>query len=386
MTDSAGHYSSDLAFGRHGSIGELPASFDRLFEATAAREGYYHSRTWYDAVTRHGMTEDGKLKVFTVDAGASPLLVLPALMRRGGYREAFSKRVESFSSFYTCHFTPIINPDIDVDAGYLRAIIRGLELDGIDILRFPKFDPADPLFDIFAAALRNCGFKTVSRLDFGNWRESVRSDGYDSYIARRPSRLRKHIRRYKRNLEEECGPIDFQLVCDETGLDQALADYWRVYEMSWKGDEARPDFVETIIRKSAAEGKLRLGVLKAGGETVAVKLAFLDGGVFSQFKAAYNPEFNAFGPGTLINDLVFERVLSSEPVREFEFGNGDEPHKSKWASERRERWTLTAFNFRTVRGRTAYALAILSHALRRVRLPFLKRKAASAASAFPEER
>ena len=54
---------------------------------------------------------------------------------------------------------------------------------------------------------------------------------------------------------------------------------------------------------------------------------------------------------------MIERVIDVDRAAEVDFGVGDDPYKRRWASARRERWGLVAFESRTVRG----ALGAIRH-------------------------
>ncbi|MCZ6665758.1 MAG: hypothetical protein O7B81_10665 [Gammaproteobacteria bacterium] len=50
-------------------------------------------------------------------------------------------------------------------------------------------------------------------------------------------------------------------------------------------------------------------------------------------------------------------IIDADRVAEIDFGVGDHSYKKDWATQRRERWGIAAFNPRTARG----VKAIVSH-------------------------
>ena len=95
---------------------------------------------------------------------------------------------------------------------------------------------------------------------------------------------------------------------------------------------------------------MRLGLLYLGGAPIAGQIWIVYSGKATLYKLAHDQRFKRLSPGTVLTMRMIERVIDTEKVTEIDFGVGDDPYKSLWASMRRERWGLAAFELRTIRG------------------------------------
>jgi CelD/BcsL family acetyltransferase involved in cellulose biosynthesis len=87
---------------------------------------------------------------------------------------------------------------------------------------------------------------------------------------------------------------------------------------------------------------LQLAFLRVDGVAVAFEYNLRDHDVHYRLKAGFDPAWNKYAPGKLLNHAVIEDCFSGS-IREFEFLGADEPYKLEWASEFRERLLVQAF-------------------------------------------
>ncbi len=106
----------------------------------------------------------------------------------------------------------------------------------------------------------------------------------------------------------------------------------------------------SIIRASADAGALRLGLLYVADEPAAMQLCVISSGTAKFLRTAYDERFKHHSVGMLVIERVVEHVIDVDRVVEVDFGVGDHSYKKDWATERRERWGIAAFNPRTARG------------------------------------
>ena len=265
----------------------------------------------------------------------------------------------SFTTPYTCVYTPLIAPGADAAAA-CRAFGRYCR-------RFPttRIDALPLEWRYLPALISGAGAAglAVRRFDhFGNWREDVAGLDWTGYLARRPGALRETIRRRLRRVER-LPDATFTLIADTNGLEDGIAAFETVYAKSWKEPEPFPHFNAALMRAAAAEGILRLGLWSLAGKTVAVQFWIVEFGQATVLKLAHDEAFKAHSPGTVLTALMLRHLLDQERVVAIDFGRGDDPYKKDWAAERRQRIGLL---FATP-WRAAGLLAILHHALGRLR-------------------
>ncbi|WP_281300075.1 MULTISPECIES: GNAT family N-acetyltransferase [unclassified Iodidimonas] len=347
-----------------------------LFETTP-KLGFYGSKVWHDVVFDHGLSEGGDVSWLVAHEGKHDgdpdqmgvaLAAMPFQLIRGGPRQCFARILQSPASSYMSEFSLLAR-----DGALSQAVCDGMistlkKMIGPDIYLIEKLRGDEPAFQGLRRAFQNAGLVMREKFVFANWRHPIGGLTYEAYMASRSKKHRKNIRRYTKMLEDHPAQMRFRLLCGDDPLLAAMfQDYLKVYDKSWKPDEGSPDFVTALVEIGAASGALRLGCLYLDDQPVATKLAFVKDGILAQYKTAYDPAFAHFGLGTVINHLFFSEILDAERIEELDFGNGDEPHKSKWADERIERCGLIAYDDRHLAGFLSNRLNWLSQKAKSLR-------------------
>ncbi len=194
--------------------------------------------------------------------------------------------------------------------------------------------------------LRTAGYCTDLYHCFENW--VLRCEGlrFETYWATRGSRLRNTERRARKRLEAEHG-LHIEIVRESgPALERALQDFESVYQDSWKQAEASPEFIRELVRLLAADGRLRLGVLRLHDVAQAAQLWWVHEGVASIYKLAYRESAAQLGVGTVLSAALFRAALDSGEVRLIDYLNGSEPYKRDWVDECRMFVGLVGFDLR----------------------------------------
>lgn len=180
----------------------------------------------------------------------------------------------------------------------------------------------------------------------------VRVEGtVDAYLSERGpgKKRRKEITRSEAKLAEQ-GTLLVDVADGRERLDELLTEGLPVEASGWKAESgtaivSTPEthrFYAAVARWAAARGMLRLFFLRIDGRPIAFEFTLDDGRRLYDIKGGYDKEFRSFSPGFVVAGAMI--AYAHEHGREsFEFLGSEEPFKSEWAKESRERVLLQAF-------------------------------------------
>jgi CelD/BcsL family acetyltransferase involved in cellulose biosynthesis len=330
---------------------DLPAGYADLL-ARAGADEFCLSQAWFEAFAATVLGHGERLAIAGVEADTPSVRPLACLVGRHRERDpAFfgARSFTSLSNYYTLRYAPIV--DGGDDRAELAALIEGLRgrRPRYAVLHFEPLAADAALSDDLGVALRDAGLVTRRYFRFGNWYDDTRDLSFRDYLARRPTALRNTFRRSSARLAG-AGTMRLVVVRHGGALADALADYEQVYVASWKPSEPFPAFMRRLAAAVAAAGALRLGLLYVNDRPVAAQVWLVQWGKAILYKLAHDHAFDALSPGTVLTMRMLERLLDEEHVTQLDLGAGDDPYKRLWASRRRERIGLVAFDPLTWRG------------------------------------
>jgi CelD/BcsL family acetyltransferase involved in cellulose biosynthesis len=185
-------------------------------------------------------------------------------------------------------------------------------------------------------------------------------------------RRRADVRRARRRAEE-LGPVSAEVLTP--GVDEVeglLAKVFEVEAAGWKGargtalaqDPSRRRFFEEYARAVAAEGALRVSVLRIGEETAAVQLAVEHARRLWLLKIGYDERFSRCSPGTLLL-LETARWAIGQGLEAIELLGQAETWTRFWTEDERACLALHAYPA-TARGAGSLVGDAVGHSRRRV--------------------
>ena len=330
---------------------DLPAGYEALF-ARAGAADFCLGRAWFESLAAATLEAGERLGIAGIEAGGAGAAPLACLVGRHRERDpAFlgARSFTSLSNYYTLRYAPLVD-GAEVGAALIELAL-GLRArrPRYGVLHFEPLAAGAPLLDDLAAALRAAGLVTRRYFRFGNWYDDIRGLAFCDYLAGRPGALRHTFLRKSARLAR-AGSARLEVVQDGAALPDALAHYERVYAASWKRAEPHPGFIRHLAGALADAGALRLGLLRLDDRPIAAQIWILWGGVATLYKLAHDRAFDGLSPGTVLTMGMLERLLDDERIAELDLGAGDDPYKRLWASRRRERFGLVAFDPVTWRG------------------------------------
>ena len=241
------------------------------------------------------------------------------------------------------------SPGADETSAALSVLCRRLRADAWSAIRLQPLDGDSGWPGLLASALRHAGWSVWPYFCFGSWYLPATGLTGESYLRLLPKKQRHTLRRMPERIEASCRRED-RLYRDDDGLEQGIADYVEIYDASWRHPEQFPDFMPSLIRTAAAEGWLRLLIVRLDGEPAAAQLWFVWNRKAYIYKIAYKEKFSEYSIGSVATFAMMARVLDEEDVDEVDYLSGDDDYKRTWMSDRREYQGLSAYNRATLKG------------------------------------
>lgn len=156
----------------------------------------------------------------------------------------------------------------------------------------------------------------------GSWSDHLHAQGRES---------RKKRRKVRRRLEEH--NVRVQVYTTEEDAKAFARIYFRLMVRSWKKPDSSRDFFRKLCRTTAEQGWFRSYVLFMDEEPTAFQLGFLNNGVFSCYKTAYDPKFAGLSPGIAVMDFAFEDAFQ-QGAHSIDLLTGSGAYKSLWCNRR----------------------------------------------------
>lgn len=340
---------------------QLPDDVQRFF-ASAENQDIEFGLAWYKNLARSVYPDDPAVRIYIMRQHGAPVAAVPVRI----VHKSFSRQVESLSNYYTALYAPVVAPSVTArELSVLLAEIRNTHT-AVSSFRMAPMDPDAPGFQILMDALRLAKLWPFRFFCFGNWYLPVKTD-CASYLRSREGQVRSTLKRMGKKFASEGGK--FELIAGGTELERGLAAYEHIYALSWKHPEPYPAFIPGLMRMCAERGWLRLGVAWLHEAPVAAQFWIVANGKASIYKLAYDENFKAFAPGSLLTAMLMEDVMSKDQVNEVDYLIGDDPYKKTWMSHRRERWGIIAYNAKTISGFLGLCREIVGRAIKRYRAP-----------------
>jgi CelD/BcsL family acetyltransferase involved in cellulose biosynthesis len=185
------------------------------------------------------------------------------------------------------------------------------------------------------------------------------------------SRRRADLRRARRRADQIGSVVTEVLSPAEADVDALLREFYEVEAAGWKGergtaladDPERRSFFDEYSRAAAADGSLRVAVLRIGDETAAMQLAVEHGRRLWLLKIGFDERFSRCSPGTLLL-LETLRWTAGAGLEAVELLGRREAWTRLWTDDARECVAIYAYPA-TLRGARSLASDAARQARRR---------------------
>ncbi|MDH5516566.1 MAG: GNAT family N-acetyltransferase [Gammaproteobacteria bacterium] len=319
---------------------QLPESANALF-ARREKDSIFFSRRWLESLTATVLDDQDLLLACVLDGDTGQnnvLAVLPLIKTATNTGYALRHR-------YTTHYSLLLADDDQQQI--LTCLAHGVSQLPLHSLLLEPVALDDSRMLAFKEVMETAGYSCEYVFRFYNWILRLHGQCYAQYMADRPSRLRSTISRKQRKLEREHG-YEIRLYVGQE-VPSFMPDYYTVYTASWKANEQYVSFLDGVVAAlstadSSGQGWSRLAVLYVRQQPVAAQLWFVLHGKANIFRLAYDEDWKAYSPGSILTSYLMAYVIDTDKVQEIDFLSGNDAYKQDWMSERRERYALSFTN------------------------------------------
>ena len=321
---------------------EMPGDVQALL-ADASNEYVEFGTTWFRNLVGTVFAAHPGVHFYVLRSDGQPIIALAVLVQSA----ALSNRAESLGNYYTALYSPAISSDATLADMVL--LLETLKRDHAPLvsMRFSPMDPQSPNYSLLRDALKAAGFSPFEFFCFGNWYLNVNGN-WENYLMSRTGTLRSTIKRMSKKFLADGGRLE--IISDGADVERALQAYEQVYAASWKNTEPHPNFIQGLVRASAAQGWLRLGIAWLQDQPIAAQIWIVANRKSNIYKLAYDESYKAYAPGTLLTAMLMQHSFEVDNVTKVDYLMGDDPYKKTWMSDRQERWGIVAYNPSTFAG------------------------------------
>ncbi len=160
---------------------------------------------------------------------------------------------------------------------------------------------------------------------------------FQEYMQSRPKDLKRNLRRYRAKAEP-LGTWQFDVLdqADPESLDALIELHGARWKQSGQAGmiaaNGSAEFIRDICATLNTENRVWLFRLQLNCRSVAVILTFRNSRTVFGYLSAFDPEYEAFGPG---RELLWQALqyTHSRGYRQWDFLRGDEPYKFFWGAK-----------------------------------------------------
>jgi hypothetical protein len=336
------------------SLAELPPSYKKIFTEAATTHGFFYSYAWFNNLISTSFSSNDTLRIIALEEDTheqQPYLALLMCYTKNQGALLSPRILTSATNYYSSLFGILSPNNPNQLESHLNVLANAIVNDQCcwDIVDLHPLSTTDPNYRQMQRALSQAGMIVQRYFCFGNWYLEVKGQSYQAYFNHLPSRLKNTILRKSKQLSAS-NSLKLTIISNPEELDDAIETFVKIYHASWKTPEPHPDFIPGLIRISAEQGWLRLGIAYIDHQPVAAQIWFVSNQVASIYKLAYDKLYAHTSVGTVLTAYIMQHVIDIDHVQEVDYLTGDDDYKKDWMSNRRERWGIIAYNSRTFWG------------------------------------
>jgi CelD/BcsL family acetyltransferase involved in cellulose biosynthesis len=176
---------------------------------------------------------------------------------------------------------------------------------------------------------------------------------FKEYLSRNLSQNVRHNFNRRWKILQEAGNAEFVELAEPASVETGFSELLRLHSLRF--DERAensaflkpgiPEFNRDAMRALAAQGRVRIYLLKVNGKSVAARYWFSFGRTMQAYQSGMDPEWNKYGVGLLTIGLGIRETIASGHTF-FDFLRGASDYKLKWAPVTCQNFTFRLFSRR----------------------------------------
>lgn len=284
-------------------------------DATSAASPFAR-QTWFSLLEAAG------IKPFVAMAKGDDVTVALALMRSGS-------KLQAMTNWYSFNWRPFAK-NCRQSTVLLQNIFQDIRQHTHHLVLAPVPDE-DGTATQLEAALKAAGWRVEREQSDHNYVLPVAGRTFAEYWASRPGKMRTTQKRKGKKVTVEI-------------LNRFDPQEWNAYEaiyaQSWKPAEGDPELLRQFARTEGDAGRIRFGIARHEGQTVAAQFWTVDNGTAYIHKLAHLEQHKSLSAGAVLTAALFEHVIDQDQVSLVDFGTGNDPYKRDWMELDRPRYRL----------------------------------------------
>ncbi len=272
--------------------------------------------TWFSLLEAAG------IKPFVAMAKGDDVTVALALMRSG-------TKLQAMTNWYSFSWRPFAK-NCGQSTVLLQNIFQDIRQHTHHLVLAPVPDE-DGTATQLEAALKAAGWRVEREQSDHNYVLPVAGRTFAEYWASRPGKMRTTQKRKGKKVTVEI-------------LNRFDPQEWNAYEaiyaQSWKPAEGDPELLRQFARTEGDAGRIRFGIARHEGQTVAAQFWTVDNGTAYIHKLAHLEQHKSLSAGAVLTAALFEHVIDQDQVSLVDFGTGNDPYKRDWMELDRPRYRL----------------------------------------------
>lgn len=342
----------------------MASDWNRLAARTEANTVFFRHE-WFDAAWCWWKNQ-GSLSVVSVTRDGELIGICPLMLRRTkmSYVPVILLEFLAVPDTQECALLAALE---DLDE-VVSALIHSLSTKEIrwDIALLSKIRADSPALQKLKLGLGSisCG---VHVADGGVNLGLSLEDDWQSYYSRRTRRLKKgnnlivnRLKRDEKQVEVLCYGRATKNYFDKASLMRTLVD---LSASSWKAksgftlEKVDPgNFIDRLSDHAIRNSWFLTWILTIDGVPAAMEYQLEYNGVISGLRADYDPQFERYSPGTLLNRRIIEQLFDSE-ARLYFMGPGSNDYKMRWSEKEIQLNNLVAYGL-SAAGRTVCCIEL----------------------------